>query len=338
MCPPLLPLLILWLGSSSAQLCSSSREFAVDNCTACSTLDHSRGDVKMAVCEERAAGTGNGTAYACLCLDYPDYGSTPLLVYYPHVEGNVTRCANAWETAPQLNTALVVVCVCAMLYATAHLMCIVVLSGMFSCKQPRCTKTNASALLFCMVRLCWISMYLWVFAAQGEVDIENAWLGYPVHGLVISVSFDLGAALLYTSICDMAFGGDDMACWRHCISITFWTLAITSSLLVTFAIGGSLVGAHPNLINAAFNIALFSRPCSFLYSCVVIAIAHCKMHSVSLHLSLPRSHGVCVRQFAYAHHDHRSCAGTRNKKRSQRLSSKWTRSVAPFVATGTCNW
>ena len=148
-------------------------------------------------------------------------------------------------------------------------------------------------------------MYLWVLAAQGEVNIENAWVGYPVNGLFIHAGYDLFTALLYTSICDMAFGGDDMAGWRHCINITFWTLAITSSLLASFAIGGFLVGADPSLTNAASTIALTVRIFQSLYSCVVIAIAHYKMRSVSLHLSLPRSHGVCVRQFAYAHHGHR---------------------------------
>ena len=99
---PFLLLLIqwftLWFTSVSAQQsCSSFFEFAVDNCTACPTLDHTRGDVRMAVCEERAAATGNGTAYACVCLDYPGIriASSPLM-YYPHVEGNVTRCANSW--------------------------------------------------------------------------------------------------------------------------------------------------------------------------------------------------------------------------------------------------
>ena len=328
-----LPFLILWFGSGSAQLCSS-REFAVDNCTACPTHDHAR-DVHMANC------TGNGTAYTCLCLDHPHHGGTPPLVYYPHVEGGVTRCASAWETAPQLNTALFVVCVCAMLYAATHLMYVVVISKMFSCKQHRCTKNSASALLLCFNRLCRLSMFLWIFVAQGKVDIGNAWLGYHVNWNLKGVFFDLGAALLYTSICDMAFAGEDMAGWRHCTNISFWILAITSSLLITFACVGSLVGADMSLTNAAFQYGVILKPCSFLYSCVVIAIAHYKMRSVSLHLSLPRSHGVCVRQFAYAHHGHRSCLPSkksREKKRSRRLLSKWTSSVSPFVATGTRKW
>ena len=145
---PFLPFLILWFVSGSAQLCASSREFAVDNCTACPTLDHARGDIKMAVCEKRVAGTGGGIAYACVCQNFPD-ASAPPLVYYPHVEGNVTRCASSWAMVPQLNTALVVVQSCVQLYAATHLIYIVVRSGMCSCKQHGCTKLDA-----CLVCMC----------------------------------------------------------------------------------------------------------------------------------------------------------------------------------------
>ena len=45
--------LSLWFASSSAQLCASSREFAVGNCTACPTFDQTRhGGIRMAVCKE----------------------------------------------------------------------------------------------------------------------------------------------------------------------------------------------------------------------------------------------------------------------------------------------
>ena len=217
---PFLPFLILWFASGSAQLCASSREFAVDNCTACPTLDQTRGDIKMAVCEKRAAGTGGGIAYACVCLNFPDATSPPL-VYYPHVEGNVTRCASSWETAPQLYTALLVLCACPPLYGAAHLMYIVVLSGMCSCKQQGCTKLNASALLMCMVALCWLSIFLWTIAAQGEGDIGNAWVGFQFVWIPLQIFVDVSLVLLYTSICDMVFSGDDVAGWR------IWSLFIT---------------------------------------------------------------------------------------------------------------
>ena len=174
MCLSFLPFLILCFASGSAQLCASSREYAVDNCRACPTLDHTHGDVKMAVCEERAAGTGNGTAYACVCLKFPETGTAHPLVYYPRVEGNVTRCASSWATAPQLNTALVVISVCAQLYAATHTMYIAVFSGMFSCTQHKCTKINASALSLSIMSMCRLSMNLWTISAQGEGDIGSA--------------------------------------------------------------------------------------------------------------------------------------------------------------------
>jgi hypothetical protein len=43
------------------------------------------------------------------------------------------------------------------------------------------------------------------------------------------------------------------------------------------------------------------RFCTFLYSSAFVAIAHRKMHVVSLRLRLPRSHGLYVRHFAHAH-------------------------------------
>ena len=198
---PFLPFLILWFASGSAQFCSSSREFAVDNCTACPTRDHTRGGVQMAVCDKRDAGTGNGTTYSCVCLDFPNSGSMPPLAYYPHVEGNTTRCVSSWSMAPHLYTTLVVVGAGLQLYAATHLMYIVVLSGMFSCAgscKQRCTKNNSSALVMCIVPLCWLPIFLWTIVAQGERDIENTWRGYDLISIIAAFALDVGAALLYT--------------------------------------------------------------------------------------------------------------------------------------------
>ena len=305
---PFLPFLILWFVSGSAQLCGTSREFAVDNCTACPTLDHTRGDIKIAVCEERALtltrGTEGGIAYECVCLDFPDSAA---LVYYPHVEGNVTRCANSWETAPQLFTALAIACACTQLYAAAHLMYIVVLSGICSCKQHKCTKINASALLMCIVLLCWLSLFLLGIAAQGKGDIEilgKIWLGYHLVYTIAIVTFDTGLVLLYTSVCDIVFGGENVAGWRHCINVTFWTLIGACALMAIFAVAEldpSWVGADPSWISSANVIGTVLRIVTGLFSSVFMAIAHRNMHVVSLHLTLSRSHGMHVRQFAYAH-------------------------------------
>ena len=182
------------------------------------------------------------------------------------------------------------------------MMYIIVLSGMCSCKQHRCTKLNASALLMCMLALCWLFVFVWTIAAQGESDFAKAWLGcYYLVWNTSLVGCDVGMVLWFTSVCDMVFSGDDVAGWRHCISITFWTTASASSLLIAVARGGSLAGADPSWTITAKNIALFLRSLIFLYSAAFVVIAHRKMHVVSLHLRLPRSHGLYVRQFAYAH-------------------------------------
>ena len=220
-------------------------------------------------------------------------------------------------------------------------MYIVVLSGMCSCKQQGCTKLNASALLMCMVALCWLSIFLWWIAAQGERDIGNAWLGYDLVYTINNVAIDLGTALLYTSVCDTVFSGDDVAGWRHCINITFWVLASASVLLVAFAGGGSLAGVDPSWTGAAKDIERVLRALTYLYSSAFVVIAHRKMHLVSLHLRLSSltwlvQASVCIcTRIHHAHHGRRSCVSTRQKKRSQRLSSKWTRSAAPFAATTT---
>ena len=185
-------------------------------------------------------------------------------------------------------------------------------------------------------------MFLWTIAAQGEGDIGNAWLGYQFIWIPLHIFADVCLVLLYTSICDMVFSGDDVAGWRHCINITFWTLASASSLLIAVARGGSLAGADPSWTNVAKDIGKYCRFVTFLSSFVFMVIAHRKIHVVSPHLTLHHSHGVYVRQLfihtpCTMHHVHRSCASTRHNQRSRRLSSKWTRSVAPFGATTTRN-
>ena len=133
---PFLLLLIQWFASvSSQQPCSSLFEFAVDNCTACPTLDHTRDDIEVAVCEERV----ENTSYACVCLQ-KDHSVTYTFFYFPHVDGSGTRCANSWETAPNAYAALTVLSSSVLLYTMAHFFYIAMLSGIFSCKRHKCTK------------------------------------------------------------------------------------------------------------------------------------------------------------------------------------------------------
>ena len=161
---PFLLLLIQWFTSVSAQQsCSSLFEFAVDNCTACPTRDHTRGDIEVAVCEERAA----NTSYACVCRQ-KDHSVTYSSFYFPHVDGSGTRCANSWETAPHLYTFLSVVCGSVLLYPGTHLFYIVMLSGICSCKRHKCTKRNIYVLLFGIYVLLALAHLVVRFVSQGK--------------------------------------------------------------------------------------------------------------------------------------------------------------------------
>ena len=132
-----------------------------------------------------------------------------------------------------------------------------------------------------MVALSWASIVLWTIAAQGEGDIGNGWVVYQFVWLTLYISLEVGLVLLYTSICDIIFGGDDVAGWRHCITITFWILAGASALLNVFVVGGSLTGADPSWTQAARLGAVSWRLSTFMFSTVFMVIAHRKMHVVS---------------------------------------------------------
>ena len=152
---------IYWYASASTQQCVSSREFAVDNCTACPTIDRTRGNIQMAVCEERAA----NKSFACVCGNFPTKYWTPLLRYYTHVKGNVKVCANWWETAPHVHTAVTVPCLGVLLYAAAHCFYIVARSEMFSCKHRKCTKLNVAAFAAGTFNLCVLAQLLILIGA-----------------------------------------------------------------------------------------------------------------------------------------------------------------------------
>ena len=138
--------------------------------------------------------------------------------------------------------------------------------------------------------LCWFLTNLWTIAAQGEGDFAKTWLGcYYLFWIVNVVAYDVGLVLWYTSVCDMVFGGDDEAGWRHCINITFWTLLSATLLLVAACMIGPFVGVDPIMLKEAHNISFWLRYLRFVFSNAFVIIAHRKMHVVSLHLSPPIS-------------------------------------------------
>ena len=142
-----------------------------------------------------------------------------------------------------------------------------------------------------MAPLCWFLTNLLAIAAQGEGDFANAWLGcYYLVWITNIVSYDVGLVLLYTSMCDMVFGGDDVAGWRHCINITFWALVSAGLLLMAFCMIGPSVGVDPIFLEYATHfVSFWLRYLRFVFSSVFVVIAHRKMHVVSLHLSPPIS-------------------------------------------------
>ena len=129
--------------------------------------------------------------------------------------------------------------------------------------------------------MSWLLTVLWVIAAQGEVAMGDAWLGFILNSMIFNIALDMGLALLYTSVCDMVFSGDDEARWRRGINMAFWTLASASVLLVVCATVGSLAGADASFSSAVKYIGIFLRSVTFLYSSVFMVIAHRKMHVVS---------------------------------------------------------
>ena len=147
--------------------------------------------------------------------------------------------------------------------------------------------------------LSWLSIFLCMIAAQGAGDIGNLWLGYDFLRITSNVSLDVGLVLLYTTICDIVCY--DAAGWRWGINITFYILGFASAVLVTFAEG------PPRVIGG------WLRSLTLVYSSVFMVAAHCKLISVSLHLSpyVARMVPTSLRQFTHLHHGHRSCASTR---------------------------
>ena len=290
---PVLMVMLQWLGSDG--ICSSLRKFAVENCTACLTHDHTRGDVRMAVCKERQADTGGGTAGICECLNFPANALLAgALVYYPRVEENVTRCTNSWENSSRLNTALLIIAGVVIVYAATHLLYIVVGSGMCS---KKCTKSNASALFMCMFVLSWLPLLLWRIAGQGEITIGNsgarhyAWLGhsFDIVEMFAALFFDVGQVLLCTSISDMVFGGANMAARRRCIAIFFWTLAIVTAVSVAFVTVVSRVHEDLSQINVWKFVAYAFKAVSMAVATMFMILAHRKMHAVSRHRAPPPS-------------------------------------------------
>ena len=285
---PFLLLLIQWFASVSAQQsCASFFEFTVDNCTACPTRDHTRGDIEVAVCEERAA----NTSYACVCRQ-KDHSVTYSFFNFPHVDGSGTRCANSWETAPHAYAALSVVSSSVVLYPTTHFFYIAMFSGLCSCKRHSCTKVNTASLLLGIYTLLAFVHLVIRAASQGKNAGSSgaeyyAWAHNSLKILTWCqlVFLDLGTVLYYTTISDTLYAGEEMDRRRRFINLSFWILASLGALCTIFMVVVLCVSEDLSEITSVYAVpfGMCVRYLTILYGNIFVIIAHRTMHQVSLH-------------------------------------------------------
>ena len=288
--------LIHWFTSTSAQLCSSSREFGVNNCTACPKNDTTRGNIMMAQC--RSNNRTGGMRFTCECVDFPSTAMLPSLVYYPVGDKENMSCSTSWVEAPVRFTALAVVTACVLLYAIVH--CFYIVARSVNCFNKRCgcTKGSAAALLFGMCSLFQLIMTLWTIVAQGEITLGKigasnyVWLAHSsdILSFCSAVTSDLGQALLYTTISDMVYHSQEMAHTRRCINISFWILAGTTTLMFGFFTFVPLVGV--NIWTSKFmsrTIPMTGKLVQFMYSTLFVIKAHRKMNEVIALVSVSRT-------------------------------------------------
>ena len=324
---------LLLLICASAQLCASSKSFAVENCTACATIDESRDNITMAMCAHQPA-DGNATGAAtCTCIDFPYGAVTPSIVYYPVKEGNVIRCKNTWSTGYAFLWSLNVI---VWMYTAVHSFYIVALSGLCS-KHCRCTKHNASALFGGIHALCFLIAHVLTIATrQYDIMLETrTGVAGLYQGINMAVSMlywvaVLGWAvcffLLATSISDMVNHGEDMAGRRRCLDIVFWILMILMILALPASFFKYFAAPHlKELFNLSAGITIyFLMECPAVLSFVFAIIAHRRINQVSLRPTPNHCHScfVCIHpcQFICAQYGHRSFVSTRKQKRSPPLS------------------
>ena len=271
------------------QLCSSFFEFAVDNCTACPTLDHTRGDIVVAVCDERAANT-----YACVCRQPYDHSVTYSFFYFPHDDGSGTRCTNSWKTAPHAHTAMSVVCGSVLLYPMTHLFYIAMLSGICSCKHHRCTKVNTASLFLAVyLLLSFVHLIIRVTSQGKNVGTVGAEYYARAHNSLRIVTWcegilgDLNLSLICINVCDTlySYAGAEMNRRRRYINLSFWILAGTSTLCHMFMVTVLCVSEDLSEITSVYvdQFLKAMRYLTLLYGNIFVMIAHRAMHQVSVH-------------------------------------------------------
>lgn len=223
-----------WLSFACAQddeFCQFSREFRVDNCTACPTVDTTRDNITMATCKEPGP---NGSSL-CVCADFPaNFSRNPILVYYAQKTENATACTNTWAEAPYLKVVFVLLDFCLYLYATAHLVYIIRLSKLCSCQRNKCTKINIAMLCFFMntvqteIRFVLEIIPITIGTGYGYYSYVVTYYISNALGIIL---FDLCQILMVMGVFDTAFSGDKMVRGRCFVSTFLWTIMFAKTVL-----------------------------------------------------------------------------------------------------------
>jgi len=279
------PQFFVLLICASAQFCASSKEFPVHNCTACPILD--RDNTTVAACEDGEADEQAGMKNVCRCLTVSVGNKFSSVAYFPLIQGNATRCANAWATAPHLYAAFYSVPAIVWLYITVHFFYIVVISGMCS-KHRRCTKHNISALIGGIASLSFfICVLLGVVFQQYFFEMGKRNSGYNALGNVLKIVLScytcfwaLSVTLLATSISDMVYHAKDTACRRRGINIVFWTIMIFAILFFSCYVILSSMNVYKALRDAVYSLLLTMGMLLVLGSAVLIIIVHCEIRKI----------------------------------------------------------
>ena len=275
MCLLLVPILLIQsLASARAQLlsvCPNNREFAVDDCTACLTKDTSRDDVTMAECEPRPPNKS-----VCVCGSFPANFQFSILVYYPQIVGNVSQCASDSTIIPNGYIGLRLVAIGLLLYAVSHLVYILCLSGMCSCKRHRCTKTNSSALFFVIAATAAVVNSVCALAGPSLTGYNHI---LEVLFVFHQASAYIARAFWYSSVSDMAWPDDDMISTRRCINVLHLIVAIMSATLEICSI--TLAHSVKELAQRFLALLLIATVIAVVYNVMFMIIAQRKMRQVS---------------------------------------------------------
>ena len=285
-----------WLCIARAQM----RSFPVENCSACSTHDTTRGNIEMAKCDETNATNGSSV---CLCRDFPANASIhPILVYYPQVTENDTTCTNDWAIAPHLMVGFRLLAFGLHLYALVHMVYTMWLTGLFSCQRNKCTTIDMCMLCSAVIVARFGIVHLLEIAAAFTIGsgYTYSFVGaFYIFDSLFSIPWDLYLILLFISVFDTAFSRDELVRLRCFVKIILWTTMV-ATVLVDFAkvwiyfFQYTIDVRRTTLYILHVAVAVLRGGLLYCSIFVVLFVVHCKMRKVRDY--------ICAVLEPHAHH------------------------------------